>query len=175
MARDLKKYRECLQKTHEGTLCARGYCTARQLYHAYPSAYANGYAAQVCAGTKPDLEHKMRRASPLSSASSRETKDGLRAWFQTQHWVDICRPLRHGGFAPCGREEAGGDVSHYPSCLPLTPPPHSSIPSATSLTDRERRERCAAKRREEGSRKASKRATRGTSRRSGKRPHKQKK
>ena len=41
-------------------LCARGKAAARAKYDVYPSAYANGYAVQVCKGKQPGLDGKMR-------------------------------------------------------------------------------------------------------------------
>lgn len=46
-----------------GKLCARGKRAAQRKYKKYPSAYANGYAVQVCKGTKPDASGKKRTAS----------------------------------------------------------------------------------------------------------------
>jgi hypothetical protein len=39
-------------------LCARGKAAAKAKFDVYPSAYANGYAVQVCKGTKPGLDGK---------------------------------------------------------------------------------------------------------------------
>ena len=39
-------------------LCARGKAAAKAKFDDYPSAYANGYAGQVCKGTKPGLDGK---------------------------------------------------------------------------------------------------------------------
>jgi hypothetical protein len=39
-------------------LCARGKAAAKSKFKVYPSAYANGYAVQVCKGTKPGLDGK---------------------------------------------------------------------------------------------------------------------
>ena len=41
-------------------LCARGKSAAKAKYDVYPSAYANGYAVQVCKGKKPGLDGKKR-------------------------------------------------------------------------------------------------------------------
>ena len=41
-------------------LCARGKTAAKAKFDVYPSAYANGYAVQVCKGTKPGLDGKKR-------------------------------------------------------------------------------------------------------------------
>ena len=45
-------------------LCARGKAAANSKFDVYPSAYANGYAVQVCKGTKPGLDGKKRCSSP---------------------------------------------------------------------------------------------------------------
>ena len=39
-------------------LCARGKSAAKSKFKVYPSAYANGYAVQVCKGTMPGLDGK---------------------------------------------------------------------------------------------------------------------
>lgn len=45
-------------------LCSRGKAAAKSKFDVYPSAYANGYAVQVCKGTKPGLDGKKRCSSP---------------------------------------------------------------------------------------------------------------
>jgi len=45
-------------------LCARGKSAAKAKFEVYPSAYANGYAVQVCQGKKPGLDGKKRCSSP---------------------------------------------------------------------------------------------------------------
>jgi septation ring formation regulator EzrA len=45
-------------------LCARGKSAAKAKYDVYPSAYANGYAVQVCKGKQPGLDGKKRCSSP---------------------------------------------------------------------------------------------------------------
>jgi hypothetical protein len=48
-------------KKKTGTkLCARGKSAAKAKFEVYPSAYANGYAVQVCKGTMPGLDGKKR-------------------------------------------------------------------------------------------------------------------
>ena len=41
-------------------LCARGKAAAKSKFKVYPSAYANGYAVQVCKGKMPGLDGKKR-------------------------------------------------------------------------------------------------------------------
>lgn len=45
-------------------LCARGKAAAKSKFKVYPSAYANGYAVQVCKGSMPGLDGKKRCSSP---------------------------------------------------------------------------------------------------------------
>ena len=44
----------------ENKLCARGKSAAKSKFKVYPSAYANGYAVQVCKGRMPGLDGKKR-------------------------------------------------------------------------------------------------------------------
>tara|TARA_E500000178_G_scaffold336755_1_gene375168 strand:- start:57 stop:221 length:165 start_codon:yes stop_codon:yes gene_type:complete len=46
-----------------GKLCARGKAAAKRKFKVYPSAYANGYAVQVCKGKMPDSSGKKKTAS----------------------------------------------------------------------------------------------------------------
>jgi len=48
-------------KKKAGTkLCTRGKAAAESKYDVYPSAYANGYAVQVCKGKMPGLDGKKK-------------------------------------------------------------------------------------------------------------------
>jgi hypothetical protein len=52
-------------KKKSGTkLCSRGKSATKSKFDVYPSAYANGYAVQVCKGTKPGLDGKKRCSPP---------------------------------------------------------------------------------------------------------------
>lgn len=54
---DYEEVNEGRKKT--GTkLCARGKAAAKSKFKVYPSAYANGYAVQVCKGKMPGLDGK---------------------------------------------------------------------------------------------------------------------
>jgi hypothetical protein len=48
------------EKKTKNKLCSRGISAAKSKFDVYPSAYANGYAVQVCKGTKPGLDGKKR-------------------------------------------------------------------------------------------------------------------
>ena len=51
---------EAKKKKKKNTLCARGKSAAKAKFDVYPSAYANGYAVQVCKGTIKGLDGKKR-------------------------------------------------------------------------------------------------------------------
>ena len=48
------------KKKKDTTLCSRGKNAAKAKLDVYPSAYANGYAVQVCKGKMPGLDGKKR-------------------------------------------------------------------------------------------------------------------
>jgi hypothetical protein len=45
-------------------LCARGLAAAKGKFKVHPSAYSNGYAVQVCKGTKPGMDGKKKCSPP---------------------------------------------------------------------------------------------------------------
>ena len=45
-------------------LCSRGKSAAKAKFKVYPSAYANGYAVQVCKGRMPGLDGKKKCSPP---------------------------------------------------------------------------------------------------------------
>ena len=45
-------------------LCARGKAAAKAKFDVYPSAYSNGFAVQVCKGSKAGLDGKKRCSPP---------------------------------------------------------------------------------------------------------------
>ena len=52
-------------KKKTGTkLCSRGKAAAKKKFKVYPSAYANGYAVQVCKGKMPDSSGQKKCSSP---------------------------------------------------------------------------------------------------------------
>lgn len=51
---------QIISEKKNNKLCARGKAAAKAKFDVYPSAYANGYAVQVCKGTKPGLDGKKR-------------------------------------------------------------------------------------------------------------------
>jgi len=60
-------YEEDLNEGRKKTgtkLCARGKSAAKAKFKVYPSAYANGYAVQVCKGKMPGTDGKKRCSAP---------------------------------------------------------------------------------------------------------------
>ena len=60
---DIEVMEEGKKKTGS-KLCARGKSAAKAKFDVYPSAYANGYAVQVCKGRMPGLDGKKRCSPP---------------------------------------------------------------------------------------------------------------
>jgi len=63
----------------------------------------------------------------------------LKSWFNKEHWVDVSRPKKDGGYEECGRSDA--DKGKYPVCTPAS--------KAKSLSEKERKNRIRAKRKNE--------------------------
>ena len=55
-------------------LCARGIAAAKRKYKVYPSAYANGYAVQVCKGMMPDNSGRKKTASGFTKGKRKTTR-----------------------------------------------------------------------------------------------------
>ncbi len=117
-------------------LCPRGRRTVKKKFLVYPSAYANGYAVQVCKGTKPDDRGVYR--NDFFQEKNQNDKTDLRRWFR-EEWVDVCNNM-----APCGRPVATAD--HYPYCRPLHKLPGTRVKTVQEYTPKELRARCAQKR-----------------------------
>ena len=92
-------------KPNNPSLWKQAIAEAKKKYRVYPSAYANGYAAQW-----------YKKRGGTGSAE----KD-LREWFD-EKWVDLSRPKKGGGYEPCGRKTEGMSESEYrkkyPKCVP---------------------------------------------------------
>lgn len=123
-------------------LCPRGYCTAKLKFEVYPSAYANGYAVQVCKGTQPDFNGQT--ANDYEQTDKPEDSD-LARWYQEQ-WVNICSyNAETGQYAPCGRKSANLTPENYPYCRPLNKLPGTTVKTVSELTEQERVAMCAKK------------------------------
>jgi|TARA_R110000796_G_scaffold24742_1_gene70244 phosphoribosylamine-glycine ligase len=56
ITRVINEKKKSRKKKKDTTLCSRGKNAAKAKYDVYPSAYANGYAVQVCKGKMPDKD-----------------------------------------------------------------------------------------------------------------------
>ena len=63
-ASPIKKKSVSSPKKSGTKLCARGKKTAQEVFDVYPSAYANGYAVQVCKGKKKDYNGNKKCSPP---------------------------------------------------------------------------------------------------------------
>lgn len=64
MSMDMKDMMEEGRKKSGTKLCARGKSAAKAKFKVYPSAYANGYAVQVCKGRMPGTDGKKHCSPP---------------------------------------------------------------------------------------------------------------
>ena len=119
----INNYQKCLANydTKKNKLCSRGYCTAKQKFEVYPSAYANGYASGVCFGTKPDYNNKIY---PDQSYLENKKKiklpknSNLTRWFD-EKWVNVCeKDKSKEGYKPCGTGKGITKLDYYPYCRP---------------------------------------------------------
>lgn len=130
------------KKSKSTTLCSRGKRAAKAKYDVYPSAYANGYAVQVCKGKIAGLDGKKQCSGKYCSGKKNESwspelmqdleafhnieiYEDLDVWFGTKKkkkgskqpqgpWVNICKKKKGGGHPECGRGES--DKGGYPVC-----------------------------------------------------------
>lgn len=114
-------------------LCARGKAAAKAKFDVYPSAYANGYAVQVCKGTKPGADGEKRKASNYRKGGyvakpGEFSKGGLAEWFgenDGKGWVD-CKTGK-----ACGRKSSDDSSRPYPACRPTKAQCKISKPKTT--------------------------------------------
>lgn len=139
----LSKYRDCLEKSKNKkiNLCPEGYCTAKEKFKVYPSAYANAYAAQVCKGNKPDNEGNYIK-KPINKSAS---KSNLQRWFD-EKWVNVCEKDANGNFKPCGRKKSNLDPKDYPYCRPLHKLEGTTVKTVSELDENQLDKMCKLKR-----------------------------
>lgn len=133
-------YEECL-KSAQGKnikLCPRGYCTAKSKFAVYPSAYANGYASQVCAGKQQDF---MGNISNDYGTIKADKGSNLSRWYREQ-WVNVCER----DYPPCGRKKAIMNAKTYPYCRPLHKLRGTKVKSVGEMTKEELVQMCKRKR-----------------------------
>ena len=135
--RKKRKSTKSKSKKKKNTLCARGKSAAKAKFDVYPSAYANGYAVQVCKGTIKGLDGTKKCSGSYCSGKKNESyeigelevverlDEDLATWFGTKKkkkgskqpqgpWVNICRKKKGGGHPACGRDDS--DKGGYPVC-----------------------------------------------------------
>ena len=80
-----ESYKECIKKAStrsDLSLCPRGYCTAKDKYKVYPSAYANGFAVKVCNGQQADADGKTKKEKEEESEKIVKGQNGGRMRIQ---------------------------------------------------------------------------------------------
>ena len=151
---DYKSYNKCLKQAYERflsgdlNLCPEGYCTAKQKFEVYPSAYANGYASQVCKGTKPNLLGIIQQNEEYIKklAGRLKKKNNLKRWYKEQ-WVNVCEKGNGpGGYAICGSGEGIDNPTKYPYCRAYYKLPGTTVVTAPELTSEEIKLMCKTKR-----------------------------
>jgi len=150
---DIDEYHKCLKESNKKyenkklKLCPRGYCTAKQVYNVYPSAYANGYATSVCKGDKSDLlGNKQEDLSYIGNYIGTKNKNNLNRWYKEQ-WVNVCeKGDGPGGYAVCGTGKGVEDIKNYPYCRAYYKFPGTQVVTAPELTQIEINKMCKNKR-----------------------------
>ena len=143
-----KEYDNCLvnasKRFNNGklSLCPEGYCTAKQKFEVYPSAYANGYASQVCKGKKPNYYGK----NIVNKKINKPKHNSLQRWFK-EEWVNVCEKGNGpGGYAICGSGKGVKNIKKYPYCRAYYKLPGTTVVTAQELTKKEIKLMCAKKR-----------------------------
>lgn len=150
-------YEKCLESASSNkdlSLCPRGYCTAKKKYAVYPSAYANGYASQVCEGKMPDAKGKQYASKDNDKNENENKKDkdksksvqsDLSRWYK-EHWVDVCEKNANGHYKECGRKKAILEKDKYPYCRPSKRITEDTPKTVGELSAKEIKKMCAEKR-----------------------------
>lgn len=148
------QFEQCLKKAKKRydnnklKLCPRGYCTAKNKFEVYPSAYANGYATSVCKGEKPDALGVTEEDISYTSKFKNKPKgnNSLNRWYKEQ-WVNLCEEGDGpGGYAVCGSGKGIDKPEEYPYCRPYYKLPGTTVVTAGELTDDEISAMCNKKR-----------------------------
>jgi hypothetical protein len=139
----MSSYEKCISEADKNTklsLCSRGYCSAKEKFKVYPSAYANGYASQVCQGKKPDALGRVK----ADIQNKKDDKD-LKRWFD-EKWVNVCEKDENGKYIPCGKKDATLNANTYPYCRPLHKLKGTSVVTAKELSNQKIADMCRKKR-----------------------------
>jgi len=143
----MNEYDRCLKEASKNhtkgnlKLCPRGYCTAKQKFEVYPSAYANGYAVSVCKGDRPDVLGQFKNSYV---GKNRPNNSSLARWYE-EKWVNVCE-RDSNGYAACGSGDGVGNPESYPYCRPSRKLRGTIVKSVDELTEDEIAKMCRAKR-----------------------------
>ena len=144
----MSSYKKCIleaDKNNNISLCSRGYCSAKEKYLVYPSAYANGYASQVCKGKQPDaLGETKSEKKKKGLKGSDKNENELNRWFQ-EEWVNVCEKDKNGNYIPCGKKNATLVAKNYPYCRPMHKLKDTSVVTVKELSDKKIAEMCKKK------------------------------
>lgn len=140
----MSTYKECL-KSDKPNLCPRGYCTAKEKFEVFPSAYATGYAVQVCKGTRKDfLGNKYPDEKYINKKLKKDNP--LQRWYR-EAWVNVCEKGNGpGGYKLCGSGKGIDDPKNYPYCRAYYRLPGTTVTTAQELTQEEIYTMCKVKR-----------------------------
>jgi hypothetical protein len=149
----MSDYEKCLdeaQRRYDSNklkLCPRGYCTAKNKFEVYPSAYANGYAVQVCKGTQDDfLGNKYPDETYINKKFKKDEVNSLQRWYN-EEWVNVCeKGDGPGGYKVCGTGKGIDDPQNYPYCRAYYKLPGTTVTTAQELTKEEIDTMCKVKR-----------------------------
>tara|TARA_B110000483_G_C18198566_1_gene544179 strand:+ start:1698 stop:2909 length:1212 start_codon:yes stop_codon:yes gene_type:complete len=113
-------------------LCPRGYCTAKQKFDVYPSAYANGYASSVCKGKQPDFSG-ITKTDTTYTSGAKQKNTNLNRWFD-EKWVNLCeKGDGPGGFKSCGTGKGVDSPENYPYCRAYFKKPGTKVVTVEEL------------------------------------------
>jgi len=138
----LQSYNTCLQTPKDLKLCKRGYCTAKEKFEVYPSAYANGYAVKVCKGQIPD--YKDQTFNQYQKPKQNKQTD-LERWFN-EEWVNVCQSGPHQGYQICGSGQGLQNPQKYPYCRPLHKLQGTTVKTVNQLSPQTLSKMCQQKR-----------------------------
>lgn len=79
---------------------------------------------------------KPKKKKKVKNPVMEGVKKNLDNWFR-ERWVDISRPKKGGGYAPCGRNDA--KTGKYPKCVPAARAARMSTSEIRSAVQRKRR------------------------------------
>lgn len=147
-------YDKCLENTQKRfdnnslKLCPRGYCTAKHKFEVYPSAYANGYATQVCKGTQKDFrEEQYPDLDYLTKLEKRKNGENLLQRWYKEEWINVCeKGDGPGGYKVCGSGKGIDNREEYPYCRPYKRITKNTPKTVGELTKQQIQNMCSKKR-----------------------------